>query len=645
MGFSVKSKWRAILVLVAVMVALVPALSQLVWHGQLFGARATFPLDLEWMEGGMLLHSQRIATGQGIYVQPSLEFIPFLYTPLYQALLALLSFVFPLGYTLGRSITILAFSMSLAVLVVVAVLEEDRHWPRVLALGVGLLGAAMIVGSYAFTGAFYDLVRSDSLLLLFEVLALAYAYRGEGWKSAVFSGILIALGFFTKQTASIVGIGIGLGLLIVRFRRGFYYGFAAAIVLVAGLLFLVKTSDGWFWTYIFKLHQSHPFRKDAAFVHAPSETWHHAWPIFIALALVTLALALGRRLQRRDAILWTTAIAGEVSAIVGFGTMWAFSNAFIPAVFFPSLAVAILTARLVGAAVLTQKWGTSISALLVVALLGYQSFRIPLPAWKDMVPSSQDRKAATKLITTLKDLPNPLFIPFHPYYGVLAGKKPFVHRMGVRDVEEALGRPKGLDEALANQQFASIVLDWKSLPGEWPHLNTRYHVVHEFVEGVDSVRMFAGAQTSPRQLWIPTMQPPPLPPGGRRLFDFEGGDYTGFRVEGNAMGQGPAAAPIGCFGRYAVDTTRPGPAARGRLHSSSLLLHASHLSFTLLGPRDPKLRVAMYVEGNVVKSATPSGDRQTVVWELGPFAEQLVEIAIEDDSTQAGMMVDEMVAY
>jgi hypothetical protein len=84
--------------------------------------------------------------------------------------------------------------------------------------------------------------------------------------------------------------------------------------------------------------------------------------------------------------------------------------------------------------------------------------------------------------------------------------------MGVHDVEAALGRAKGLDQTIADGRFAAIVLDWKSYPGEWPNLEGRYHVIHEFHEGTDSVRMFAGAQTSPRQLLVPNVDPPPLAP-------------------------------------------------------------------------------------------------------------------------------------
>jgi hypothetical protein len=47
------------------------------------------------------------------------------------------------------------------------------------------------------------------------------------------------------------------------------------------------------------------------------------------------------------------------------------------------------------------------------------------------------------------------------------------------------------------------VLDWKSFPGEWPNLDRRYRVARELSEGVVSVRMFAGAQTSPNRLYLP----------------------------------------------------------------------------------------------------------------------------------------------
>lgn len=515
------------LVVAALVLAVVPALVQLGWHARLFVGRASYPLDLEWMEGGVLVHAQRLAQGKGIYVPPSLEFIPFLYTPLYPALLALLSFVFPLGYVLGRVVSILAFTAALAVLVLASRGEGGGRWQRGLALLAGLTGAGVVAASFAVTGYFYNLVRSDSLLLALEALALLLALRGRGWRSAAMAGLCIALAFFAKQTATMVGLGIGVGLLVANWRRGLVYGAAAAVALGAGIGMLVLTSHGWFWTYIFKLHQSHAFRWEAIRDIAWPVTQQFLWPLWLALLLATVGLALSRKLRRRDAILGTAALAGESAALVGFATQWADSNAFIPAVFFPAFAAAVLVARLALVAIERKKWGGVAVALAATLLLGAQCLHTALPSpvrgpgvrwptylgWPRLgralpplasaVPSLADRVAARRHLAELRALPSPLFIPFHTWYAVLAGQAPFVHRMGVRDVEAALGRTPGLDEAIASQRFAAIVLDWKSYPGEWPNLELRYQLAGQYTEGQNSVRMFAGAQTSPNRLFVP----------------------------------------------------------------------------------------------------------------------------------------------
>ena len=153
-----------------------------------------------------------------IYAPPSLDFIPYLYTPLYPALLALLSKLLPFGYLLGRGLSIAAFVGALALLVVVAARQggpafatggwspgRDR-WLG-LPTAVGVAAAGLVAASFAFTGSFYDLVRADSLLLLLEAAALTAALLGGGLPSAAVAGLLIALAFFTKQTASAAGCG------------------------------------------------------------------------------------------------------------------------------------------------------------------------------------------------------------------------------------------------------------------------------------------------------------------------------------------------------------------------------------------------------------------------------------------------------
>jgi hypothetical protein len=249
------------------------------------------------------------------------------------------------------------------------------------------------------------------------------------------------------------------------------------------------------------------------------------------------------------------------------------------------------------------------------------------------------------LLEELRALPEPLFIPFHTYYAVLAGKRPFVHRMGVRDVEAALGHPKGLDQAIVDQYFAAIVLDWKSYPGEWPNLDRRYHKIHGFAEGVDSVRMFAGAQTSPAALLVPTRDPPAIPPGGRRLADFERGDFAGFTAFGAAFGTAPAPAIIGMYGLYAADSGRISAQARGTLRSQPFVVDAAHLRFFLAGPPSAGLRVVLREGETVLASASPSGAARQVEWNTSEWVGKTVELVLEDDSSEGALVADEFAVY
>src|SRR5262245_39687639 len=93
--------WRTSALVLAAAAALVLLIA--------FVRRVPYGYDLEWMEGGMLCHALRFLEGKPIYAPPSVDFVPYLYTPFYPVLLALLSYVFGLGYGLGRVVSLAGF--------------------------------------------------------------------------------------------------------------------------------------------------------------------------------------------------------------------------------------------------------------------------------------------------------------------------------------------------------------------------------------------------------------------------------------------------------------------------------------------------------------------------------------------------------
>ncbi len=192
-------------------------LSILVW---VFVNRLTFPMDLEWMEGGMLMHAVRLAEGKGIYGPPSTEFVPYFYTPGYPALVALLGKAFGVTYGLGRLVSVVAW-MGTAGLMFWSI-ERESSW-HFAVLGVGVYAAL-----FRTNGAFYDVARPDSLFLFFVFAAIYVTRFHQGMQSAVWAGVLCALGFLTKQTASVFFVAV----CVVQCTRSWRHGCSC---LVSGL--------------------------------------------------------------------------------------------------------------------------------------------------------------------------------------------------------------------------------------------------------------------------------------------------------------------------------------------------------------------------------------------------------------------------
>ena len=197
------------------------------WIGSLlvvFALRATFPLELEWMEGGILLQAHRFQQGLPIYPEYGPDFIPFLYTPGYAITLAGLGTIFPLGLGLGRAVSILS-AIAIGLGVAHAIRREGKPTAHAIA------GAGLFASGWVFTYRWYDLTRPDSLamaLLVWGLVVLRHA-RGSD-RAAIVAGVLVALSFWTKQTAASFVLASGAGALLLMPRQLLVYASTVALV-------------------------------------------------------------------------------------------------------------------------------------------------------------------------------------------------------------------------------------------------------------------------------------------------------------------------------------------------------------------------------------------------------------------------------
>ena len=182
-----------------------------------------------------------------------------------------------------------------------------------------------------------------------------------------------------------------------------------------------------------------------------------------------------------------------------------------------------------------------------------------------------------------------IWMPSHPWYLMLAGKKPHVHRMGVKDVTARQSRTVlGLDEAVRGHAFAALVFDDRDLFLELPILHSAYRPALK-IPANERPRLFTGAKIVPDAIWIPAVKAAP-PAGATTLHDFEQVTWDGWRKTGSAWGNGPVQTSLpgqsivlGASGQRFATSMQDGDASTGRITTPAFALEAVKLTMRLGG--------------------------------------------------------------
>ncbi len=197
--------------------------------------RAGFPYDLEWVEGAMVDQVRWLLEGRNLYAEPSLEYIPFPYTPLYYYLSGVLSLIFGVGLLPLRLISILSTLACFGAIYRLIQRETGQH-------GAGILGAGLFAASYSINAYWLDLARVDMLCMALILWAAVWVRFAKRPLDQIVAGGLLVLAVLAKQTA----LGFAGALLlwaILRRRNGWswllgsFFGFAALSLLTMYLMY------------------------------------------------------------------------------------------------------------------------------------------------------------------------------------------------------------------------------------------------------------------------------------------------------------------------------------------------------------------------------------------------------------------------
>jgi hypothetical protein len=468
--------------------------------------RMNYPFALEWMEGGAIDHVSRILSGESIYVSPSLDFVPFIYTPLYFYVSALLTLIVGEGFLPLRLVSLLSTTgVLLALYLVVAREGGDRT--------AGFLAAALFAATFHASGAWMDLARVDSLFVLLFALAILVLRRPASRASMVLAGVLLSLCFLTKQTAAILSVPLVLHAIVYHGRRATWFVGSLAGLSSGASLLLVHLTEGWYSYYLLIAGQDRWI-------------WSKAWRFWVhdlflpfPIALVaagTALLLLARRGEREKLGFWASLFAFALAAaLLSRARSGGYLNVLMPMHF-------VLAALFGLGAGLLRSWGGKerfrVARLVQVTAVGACLAQFALLAYNPQrqIPTQEDRAAGWEVVSALEKTPGEVLLPLHAYLAGMAGKRIYLQGNGGIDCLRTTDNPVkeelvvAIREAIRSRKFALIVLDSHGLL-QWNNftsifqadIEANYSRSGRLLEEGDVFWPVTGAGTRPEERWVP----------------------------------------------------------------------------------------------------------------------------------------------
>jgi len=632
----------------------VPAVLVVIALLRAFAGRLAYATDVEGMEGGSLLQAHRVLHGQPVYPEPGRGFMPYPYPPLHTLVLAALGKVFGLGFALGRSVSVAALVLAMALLAREVYLAHRRlSLPGVwTALAVGLIAAG-----FPFSWGAYDIIRVDTLAVALAIAGAVAVSDAEAnpsrvrWLAA--TGLLV-LAIFAKQT-NVFFVGWLVAFVAIRNpKRGLAFGLAVGSCSAIVALALQGTTHGNYWVYTVTHLRRHSVY--------PAQLWgglvllSRFAPYLAAVPLVTMALSYRRALSRRT-LLWAgMTMASLPVALLPYAKLGGWFNTFIAVVVLAGPAALCLAADALTLMVPKRTLARVARVGVAVVTAAYLVARAFDPAL--YTPAPENVAAVTRLNAYVRSLSGGVLFPMKPFTAVLGG-----------ELTEQVDGVGWLDYLLAggSGSFRPFLQHahprWVILTGVEPANIVAAMDGEYFLRGLTP----AGTREA-TLLPRPAGPPSPLfvferdaadPARSRCLFDFESGTYRGFTVKGDSFQRGPLrfrpardegfilgiqGVVVGGEGSFLASTANSdaGERATGAALSEELDLDGAEMRLRVGGGAGNDVRVELLVDGEVRHSASGRGVgyMEEVVWEMGADRGKRARLAIIDGDTAQHILVD-----
>lgn len=637
------------LLAIAALAAVAVAARPIAALGQALGLRIDYPFDLEWMEGGQLVHAARLLEGQPIYrACQDGGFVPLPYPPLHFVVVAGLGALFGgVGYGLGRASSVL----SLLALLAIVVREVWRAAPtRASREVLVLVAVASVAAGYPVVDGWYDLIRVDMLAaaLLVAATALCASLSRDmphpvRW--GVVIGFVLTLAFFTKQTAAVYGPWLAMVVLLRQRRAAGAMIVSGALATGIALAALQWSSDGWYWTATVSALAKHDISGEAAW-RAAARLW-----AFCPWACLIAPIAVGSwrmRWLRYRTVVWLGMFVFAVpQSIIATAKAAAHVNNLMMAVVLAGPTLCLCCADVYRGARGHGRWA-DVASLAAVALLiafgaGWDH------SWPRYLPTAVDRIRAENLHRMIAALDGDAIMPEHPFVPVMHGKRTAQPITQAYHDYGAL-RPDQFDAFACAQRidapWALLGVAPTPLMAGFIH---RQYTMDRRVAGSPAMRSGYGTRPSV----VLRRRPPEERLRTRVLHDFESGAFTGWTSSGDAFARGPLGrrrSVMGTGGKFFASSyhRQLGDGAKGKLVSSRFVIDRDVLALSV-GGGVAGVHVELRVDGR--RRFVAIGRNAPVMipyqWDVSRFRGRRAQLIVVDDATGGWghIHLDDVVLY
>ncbi|MGA2192752.1 MAG: glycosyltransferase family 39 protein [Nitrospirota bacterium] len=412
-----------------------------------------YPYGFDWAEGATVDDVRRVLAGQPLYAKPSLEFTSHLYAPLYTYVSALVSYLLGVGFLPLRLVSLIATAVSFWVIFLFVKRESGSVY-------YGLLACGLYAACYIMTGGAVNMARVDQLFLCLFLVG-AFLVRFYPSRLGYFAaGVVFALSFLTKQVAMMTALPVLLYVFINDRRKSAYIIIPFAGIIIGSTLLLDHIYHGWYVYYVFKLHGGVKYDPVMYTLFFKQDLMG---PLSVACVMSLFFIMTRFTDDKRTGLYYLLLAVGMVSG--SWISRWnrqGFMNVVLPAYAAASM-LFVLGADAALRRIRAHERGSVLVENFAMAVFALQFVMLLYNPLKD-IPTKKDLDAGADFIRTMSQFKGEVYVPFHSYIPVLAGKRTYGHEMAQWEI---LQRDKGpikdeltmeIKKAICDRKFDAIFI-------------------------------------------------------------------------------------------------------------------------------------------------------------------------------------------